>query len=95
MVDTVVQPFQDRAMGVSRFHSRAMVAVIASSLFIDYFLYGIFFPLAAHSPAKLHSEEQFALLYGAYGVSVLLVTPLFGYLGDRIGGRATMLYGLR
>jgi MFS transporter, DHA1 family, solute carrier family 18 (vesicular amine transporter), member 1/2 len=71
-----------------------MVAVIASSLFIDYFLYGIFFPLAAHSPARLQSEEQFALLYGAYAVSVLLVTPLFGYLGDRIGGRATMLYGL-
>jgi len=71
-----------------------MVAVIASSLFIDYFLYGILFPLAAHSPAKLQSEEQFALLYGAYAVSVLLATPLFAYLGDRIGGRATMLYGL-
>lgn len=71
-----------------------MVAVIASSLFIDFFLYGIFFPLAAHSPAKLQNEEQFALLYGAYAASVLLVTPVFGYLGDRIGGRTTMLYGL-
>jgi MFS family permease len=71
-----------------------MVAVIAFSFFIDYFLYGIFFPLAPHSPANLHNEHQFALLYGAYAVSVLLVTPVFGYLGDRIGGRATMLYGL-
>ncbi len=71
-----------------------MVAVISFSLFIDYFLYGIFFPLAAHSPAKLQTEEQFALLYGAYALSVLLVTPLFGYLGDRLGGRTAMLCAL-
>lgn len=76
------------------FQSRGMVLVIALSLFIDYFLYGMFFPLAAHSPAKLQSEEQFALLYGAYAVSVLLATPLFGFLGDHIGGRVAMLYGL-
>ena len=81
-------------MPALRLHTRTTVAVIASSLFIDYFLYGIFFPLAAHSPANLQREDQFALLYGAYAVSVLLATPLFGYLGDRIGGRATMLYGL-
>ena len=94
MVGIVVQAFQDRAPSVVRLQSRAMVGVIAFSLFIDYFLYGIFFPLSAHSPAKLQSEEQFALLYGAYAISVLVVTPVFGYLGDRIGGRATMLYGL-
>lgn len=70
------------------------MAVIASSLFIDYFLYGILFPLAAHSPARLEGEGQFALLYGAYAMSVLLVTPVFGYLGDRIGGRSTMLCGV-
>jgi MFS transporter, DHA1 family, solute carrier family 18 (vesicular amine transporter), member 1/2 len=74
--------------------SRGTVAVVASCLFIDYALYGIFFPLAAHSPAELHREEQFALLYGAYAFSVLLVTPLFSYLGDRIGCRATMVTGL-
>ncbi len=90
----MVQALEDRAAAASPSHSRTMVAIVASSLFIDYFLYGIFFPLAAHSAAKLQNEEQFALLYGAYAVSVLLVTPVFGYVGDRIGGRATMLYGL-
>jgi MFS transporter, DHA1 family, solute carrier family 18 (vesicular amine transporter), member 1/2 len=94
VVGIVVQAFQDRAPSVVHLQSRAMVGVIAFSLFIDYFLYGIFFPLSAHSPARLQSEEQFALLYGAYAISVLVVTPVFGYLGDRIGGRATMLYGL-
>ncbi len=70
-----------------------MVAVIAFSLFLDYFLYGLLFPLAAHSPAGLKDEGHLALLYGVYAISVLLVTPVFGYLGDRIGGRSTMLYG--
>ena len=70
-----------------------MVAVIAFSLFLDYFLYGLLFPLVAHSPAGLKGEGHLALLYGVYAISVLLVTPVFGYLGDRIGGRSTMLCG--
>lgn len=75
-------------------HSRRMVAVIAFSLFLDFFLYGLLFPLSAHSPAKVQGEGHYALLYGSYAVSVLLVTPVFGYLGDRIGGQRTMLCGL-
>jgi DHA1 family solute carrier family 18 vesicular amine transporter 1/2 len=70
-----------------------MVAVIAFCLFLDYFLYGLLFPLAAHSPAGLKGEGHLALLYGVYAISVLLVTPVFGYLGDRIGGRSTMMCG--
>jgi MFS transporter, DHA1 family, solute carrier family 18 (vesicular amine transporter), member 1/2 len=49
--------------------------------------------LVAHSPADLKGEGQVTLLYGIYAISVLLVTPVFGYLGDRIGGRSTMLCG--
>jgi MFS transporter, DHA1 family, solute carrier family 18 (vesicular amine transporter), member 1/2 len=75
-------------------HSRAMVGVIAFALFLDYFLYGLLFPLMAHSYAGLKGEGHLALLYGVYAVSVLLVTPVFGYLGDRIGGRSTMLCGV-
>jgi MFS family permease len=90
----VVQASQHQTMSALGLRSRAMVVVIAFSLFIDYFLYGMLFPLSAHSPAKLQNEGQFAFLYGAYAVSVLVVTPMFGYLGDRIGGRSTMLYGL-
>jgi MFS family permease len=41
----------------------------------------------------LNGEGHVALLYGVYAISVLLVTPVFGYLGNRIGGRSTMLCG--
>jgi DHA1 family solute carrier family 18 vesicular amine transporter 1/2 len=71
-----------------------MVAVIAFVLFLDYFLYGLLFPLVAHSHAGPKSEGQMGLLYGVYAISVLLITPLFGYLGDHIGGRSTMLCGV-
>jgi MFS transporter, DHA1 family, solute carrier family 18 (vesicular amine transporter), member 1/2 len=73
--------------------SRTVVGLVAFSLFVDYFLYGIVMPLMSHSPAKV-GEEQLGLLYGAYAISVLVVTPLFGYLGDRIGGRPSMIIGM-
>ena len=75
-------------------HSRVMVAVIAFSLFIDYFLYGVLLPLATYSPAGVHTEEQMAWLYGAYATSVLFVTPIFGYLGYRVGARSIVLFGV-
>ncbi len=73
--------------------SRMIVWLVAFSLFVDYFLYGVVMPLTAHSPAKITSEEQLGLLFGGYAVSVLLMTPLFGYLGNRIGVRTTIICG--
>ena len=69
---------QQRATGGARVHSAAMVVVIACSLFTDFFLYGILFPLAAHSPVTVQDEGRSALLFGAFAISVLLVSPLFG-----------------
>jgi DHA1 family solute carrier family 18 vesicular amine transporter 1/2 len=89
----VVDILQGRTTNALGSHSRGTVPVIAFSLFLDYFFYGLLFPLSAHSPAKLEGEGSYALLYGAYAVSVLFVTPVFGHLGDRIGGRKTMLCG--
>jgi predicted MFS family arabinose efflux permease len=74
-------------------NSPMIVGVVAFSLFVDYLLYGVVTPLMAHSPFKISSEEDLALLYGAYAVSVLLMTPLFGYLGARIGVRTTIICG--
>ena len=70
-----------------------MVPVIAFSFFLDFLLYGMLFPLAAHSPAPSKGPQHLALLYGTYAISVLLVTPVFGYLGDRVGARSTMMCG--
>jgi DHA1 family solute carrier family 18 vesicular amine transporter 1/2 len=91
---TLAQGSQDRSAGPAASDSKAVIWVIAFSLLLDYFLYALLFPVLPHSPAKLQGEGQFALLYGAYAMSVLLVTPLFGYLGDRFGSRSILLCGV-
>jgi MFS transporter, DHA1 family, solute carrier family 18 (vesicular amine transporter), member 1/2 len=71
-----------------------IVGVVAFALFLDYLLYGMLVPLTSLSPAGVHTEEHFGILYGGYAVSVLVVTPVFGYFGDRLGGRRTMFCGV-
>ena len=50
-----------------------MVAAIAFALFLDYFLYGLLFPLLAHSPIGPKSEGQMGVLYGVYAVLIWLL----------------------
>ena len=71
-----------------------VVGVVAFALFIDYLIYGLLVPLTPYSPAIASSEEQLGLLYGGYSVGVLAATPLFGYLGDRIGCRRPLIAGV-
>lgn len=92
--EPLTRELQGRSDETTAFGSGVVVWVISFALFLDYFLYGLLFPLLPHSPAKLHGEGDFALLYGAYAISVLVVTPLFGYFGDRLGARTTMFCGV-
>jgi MFS family permease len=72
---------------------RTVVVVVAFALFMDYLIYGLIIPLSPYSPA-ISSDEQLGLLYGGYSAGVLVATPLFGYLGDRIGCRRPMIHGV-
>jgi MFS transporter, DHA1 family, solute carrier family 18 (vesicular amine transporter), member 1/2 len=72
----------------------AVVGVVAFALFVDYLIYGLLVPLTPYSPALASSEEQLGLLYGGYSVGVLAATPLFGYLGDRVGCRRPLIAGI-
>ncbi len=75
-------------------HPLAIVSVVAFALCIDYLLYGVVTAVAPSSPVRVTSEDLLGLLYGGYAIGVLLATPLFGYLGDRIGCRKPMLAGV-
>jgi MFS transporter, DHA1 family, solute carrier family 18 (vesicular amine transporter), member 1/2 len=74
--------------------SRSIVGVVAFALFMDYLIYGLLIPLTPYSPARAIGETELGLLYGAYSVGVLVATPLFGWLGDRIGYRRLMICGV-
>ncbi|MGH7109373.1 MAG: MFS transporter [Stellaceae bacterium] len=71
----------------------AVVGIAAFALFVDYLIYGLVIPLTPYSPA-LGGTEQLGLLYGGYSAGVLAATPLFGYLGNRIGYRWPMIFGV-
>ncbi|MGH7059059.1 MAG: MFS transporter [Stellaceae bacterium] len=70
------------------------VGVVAFALFMDYLIYGLLIPLTPLSPARATTEQQLGLVYGAYSLGVLAATPLFGYLGDRIGYRRPLIGGV-
>jgi MFS family permease len=74
--------------------SSKIVGVVAFALFMDYLIYGLLIPLTPYSPADSASEEELGLLYSSYSVGALLATPLFGWLGDRIGYRRLIIGGV-
>jgi MFS transporter, DHA1 family, solute carrier family 18 (vesicular amine transporter), member 1/2 len=71
-----------------------VTGVVAFALFMDYFVYGAFAPLTLYSSVKLEGEAQFGLLYAAYAIGALVATPVFGYLGVRIGLKRSMICGV-
>jgi MFS family permease len=71
-----------------------VLGVVAYALFMDYFIYGLVVPLTPYSPVGAMSEDRMAVLYGSYAAGVLLATPVFGYLGDRLGLRRPMIMGV-
>ncbi len=76
-----------------RYKPWIVVGVVAFALFLDYLLYGMAVPLVPHAPGK-PPHEELGLLYGAYAISVLVVTPLFGFLGDYVGPRPILFCGV-
>lgn len=77
----------------ARFERWVTIGVVGLALFLDYLLYGAAIPLTPYAPGQLR-HDQMGALYGWYAVSVLVVTPVFGYLGDRFGSRPTLFCGV-
>ncbi|MGH9553541.1 MAG: MFS transporter, partial [Terriglobales bacterium] len=77
-----------------RNHHWTVLVIVAYALFLDYYIYGLIVPLGAYSPAKVTNPSQLSMLYGAYAFGVLGATPIFGYLGDKLGCRRPMIIGV-
>ena len=71
-----------------------VLGVVAYALFMDYFIYGLVVPLTAQSPVGAMSEDRLAILFACYAAGVLVATPVFGHLGDRLGCRLPMIIGV-
>jgi len=71
-----------------------VLGVVTFALFMDYLIYGLIVPLTPYSPAGAMTGDRLALLYLSYALGVLAATPLFGWLGERIGYRRPMVVGV-
>jgi len=60
---------------------------------MDYLVYGLIVPLSSYSPAGEMGGERLSMLYASYALGVLAATPVFGYLGDRLGYHKPMIAG--
>jgi DHA1 family solute carrier family 18 vesicular amine transporter 1/2 len=69
------------------------LVVVAYALCLDYLVYGLIVPLTPFSPAGITADAKLSMLAGGYALGVLVATPLFAQLGDRIGFPATMIVG--
>ena len=74
---------------------RVTLGVVALAAFTDTLLYGLAVPVLPGYVADLGvSTWAIGVLFGSYSVALLVGTPIFGPLSDRVGRRAPMLAGL-
>lgn len=74
---------------------RAALGVVWLAIFTDMLLYGLAVPILPGRAAALGaSESAIGLLFASYALALLVATPVFGALADRVGRRGPMLGGL-
>jgi multidrug resistance protein len=75
--------------------SRATLAIVFATVFIDLLGFGIVIPLLpVYSQAFGASELELGLLFSSFSAMQFLFAPLWGRLSDRIGRRPVLIGGL-
>jgi len=73
----------------------AALVVVTVAIFTDMLLYGLVVPILPGYAASMGVPEwAIGVLFGSYAFTLLLTTPLFGALADRVGRRGPMMWGL-
>jgi DHA1 family solute carrier family 18 vesicular amine transporter 1/2 len=69
--------------------------VVTIAIFTDMLVYGIIVPILPTYALSLGvSQTAIGFLFGSYAIALLIATPIFGVLSDRIGRKGPMLWGL-
>ncbi|TMF41799.1 MAG: MFS transporter, partial [Chloroflexi bacterium] len=84
-----------RGFAFSRGSPRAILLVVTLAIFTDMLVYGLVVPILPRYATTLGaSQAAIGLLFGSYAVALLVATPFWGILSDRVGRRGPMLWGL-
>lgn len=71
------------------------LGLVIFTLFIDTLLYSLIIPIIPNYITRLGaSQTVVGLLFGSYAVSLLITSPLWGILSDRVGRRIPIILGL-
>jgi multidrug resistance protein len=88
--ETMSTPF----LSMSKQQRTGLILTI-SILFIDMLLYSLLIPIVPYITELFHpSSTLTGVLFGSYAIALLVATPFFGPLSDRISRKATLLFGL-
>jgi DHA1 family solute carrier family 18 vesicular amine transporter 1/2 len=69
--------------------------VVTLAIFIDMLLYGMIVPILPDYAENLGiSQTAIGILFGSYAAALLVTTPIFGVLSDKVGRRKPMLWGI-
>jgi multidrug resistance protein len=72
----------------------AGLVVVTMTIFADMLLYGLIVPILPSYAADMGvSELAIGVLFGSYSLALLVTTPFFGTLTDRVGRRGPMIGG--
>ena len=69
--------------------------VVTLAVFTDMFIHGMIVPILPIYAASLGiSQTALGFLFGSYALALLITTPIFGMISDKIGRRGPMLWGI-
>ncbi|MFC7392026.1 MFS transporter [Scopulibacillus cellulosilyticus] len=71
------------------------LCIAVTILFLDMLLYSLIIPMIPYLTKTLGaSSTMIGLLVSSYAIGLLILTPLFGPLSDRIGRKIPLIFGL-
>lgn len=69
--------------------------VVTLAVFTDMFIHGMIVPILPIYAASLGiSQTALGFLFGSYALALLITTPIFGMISDKLGRRGPMLWGI-
>ena len=69
--------------------------VVTLAVFTDMFIHGMIVPILPIYAGSLGiSQTALGFLFGSYALALLITTPIFGMISDKLGRRGPMLWGI-
>ncbi|MFD1413590.1 MFS transporter [Oceanobacillus jeddahense] len=74
---------------------KSALFVVTLAIFTDMLLYGMIVPILPDYADSLSiSQTAIGILFGSYAAALLIATPIFGVISDKVGRRGPMLWGI-